>query len=62
MNGLKLATQRQTKPKVLCIQTRRILWQKKRHEKQLVKLKKLLLEKRKLAKLAEHEKLLLASN
>lgn len=54
---VKLSGKERAKSKILCIETRRLLWLKKDQHlaKQLVDLKKLLLEEQKLAKAAEKE-------
>jgi hypothetical protein len=65
MNGCKAFPYRgKAKSKVLCIQTRRILWQKKdqQHVRQLVNLRKLLLEKQNADQLVEKELQLASSS
>lgn len=62
---VRLSCNGKAKSKVLCIQTRRILWLKKdqQHVRQLVNLKKLLLEKQNLAEqLADLKELQLANS
>jgi hypothetical protein len=63
MNGCKAFPQGNAKSKVLCIQTRRILWLKKdqHHARQLVDLEKLL-EKQNLAELVDLKELQLANS